>query len=847
MHRSSRPAGFAAGLAISAGLALSLGQLAQAQTTATWASPVSGSWGTAGNWNPPVVPNNNGPNTFNAVIAATGSPYTVTLNLPVTVSNFSLTSPDATLDLTTFRLNVLGATTIANSVARGLTPTAALETQGLLTLRGGTLLGIRNVNARGGVRFEDGFVANDVCDSDIRHGGVGSWTGTQNILFADGSNFTILRGSTFNITSAASLQRENMGGPLPVFRNEGTVTKNSSGETFFDGGRFENVGTISVQQGTLRTNGVTLTAGVLTGEAYNVGAGATLNLEGVSVLTNAATVRLQGAGATFAALSTLEVNGAVGATASLGRLELSSGATFTTQGNFQNLGGITIEDGASFAVAPGSAFTSVAGGTLTEGQLVVGGVFEADNLEITSIAGDVALTTGVAQLRNRTTGQSALEDLASVGAGGRFALENATSFSTTGGFLNQGTLEVDAGGTFRVAPGSVLGNVAGGSLDQGVFVIGGTLQADNAIAITSIGAEVTLDGAASDIVDGAGVSALTGLQEIEADGALALAGGRSFTTTGDFVVQNTGELGVGAGSLFRVAPGFNLANFAAGEFTFGTFNVQGTVQADNLQIQVIRNATITLDSLTANFLDGNGDDAFASLTTIDTQGRLFLRNGVSRTLGNALTITGAGSELFVGSGSALTAGAITVAPLGTLSLDGGTVETDDDDGVVIQGTLQGNGAINDSVVLDGIISPGANGRGAGSTGLLAIGADLTLDHSAVMVFDIGSPAEGSTELVNDIVAVLGNLIFNDPGDGLAGTIRLNLLPSFRPVGGTLYTLITFGEIEGGFENFEGFDLGQGRFFLPVQTRSTFGVVYVPTPGAFGVLAGGALLALRRRR
>src|SRR5688572_5277110 len=67
---------------------------------------ISGDWGTAGNWNPAVVPNNNGPNTFNALLRVAGSPYTVTLDLDVTIENFTLDSPSATLDLTTNALTI---------------------------------------------------------------------------------------------------------------------------------------------------------------------------------------------------------------------------------------------------------------------------------------------------------------------------------------------------------------------------------------------------------------------------------------------------------------------------------------------------------------------------------------------------------------------------------------------------------------------------------------------------------------------------------------------------------------------------------------------------------------------
>ena len=70
-------------------------------TPANWLNPASGVWTDAAKWSTsPTFPNNGAPNAgdhYDALIAAIGSPYTVTLNTNVGVDSLTLDSPDATL------------------------------------------------------------------------------------------------------------------------------------------------------------------------------------------------------------------------------------------------------------------------------------------------------------------------------------------------------------------------------------------------------------------------------------------------------------------------------------------------------------------------------------------------------------------------------------------------------------------------------------------------------------------------------------------------------------------------------------------------------------------------------
>src|SRR5207237_10396017 len=78
-----------------------LHQAGAADVTSSWMPSANGTWNNAANWNSAFFPNNgNGGFTYSALIGATGSPYTVTLNSSVTVNDLNLTAANATLSLT---------------------------------------------------------------------------------------------------------------------------------------------------------------------------------------------------------------------------------------------------------------------------------------------------------------------------------------------------------------------------------------------------------------------------------------------------------------------------------------------------------------------------------------------------------------------------------------------------------------------------------------------------------------------------------------------------------------------------------------------------------------------------
>ena len=90
-----------------------------ADVTSTWSAATNGVWNADGNWvNAPVLggfPNNGngGVATYDAVISAIGSPYTVTLSTNVTVEDLTLSSANATISHTAGTFTATGAIAIS--------------------------------------------------------------------------------------------------------------------------------------------------------------------------------------------------------------------------------------------------------------------------------------------------------------------------------------------------------------------------------------------------------------------------------------------------------------------------------------------------------------------------------------------------------------------------------------------------------------------------------------------------------------------------------------------------------------------------------------------------------------
>lgn len=759
---------------------------ASAQTDVTWASATSGNWNTASNWSPAQVPNNMGPMLFNARITPTGAAYTVTLDIDPTIENLTLDSADATLDISNRSLTVNGTSLLGRGELFGAAGTELVTLRGAATFQGGAIRHVRRIITETTLTIDTSSTTDEICETEIDHRGT-SFTWIGNNDILTGRGAQITNGASSVFQITGNGQiRHNGMGAFATLTNAGTMIKSGAGVTLIDEPTFNNTGTLEVTSGTLRANNTPFAGGILSDGTWIVRPGATIDLVGQTFTVNQASVTLDGAGSVFSAVDSLTSNDA-GA-----RLNLRNGRNFTTAAAFLNAGTVDAGDASNFHSS--GSLTNQIGGTI------------------------------------------------SAGASG--------TIRSTGNMTNTGTIQVGALGQVVVDPGSTLTNASGGVLSGGTFILGGLLKADNLSNITDIESNITLDGAASGIENNAGVNAITNLAEISSNGSLDIRNGKNITTTGNFSVGAASRLAVGAGSTFRVPTGFQLTNFVGGQFTSGTFQITGTLQAPNLAVQQIDN-DLTIDGPDAMFLDDDGNQALSGLDTITGNGALSVQGGATLTVATSLTaqsgarlaVSSAGSQVTVnvnlnqqgGTVSASNGGTLQVLgefnqTAGTLNLAGGSVTASNFN---LSGNLTGNGTLNGNVVSEGVIQPGS------SPGLISISGDLMLAASSGVDIELG----GLMPDQFDRIVVTGHLNFESM---LAGTLIVRAVSGYIPVLGDEFAIMTFASRDGRFLEHDVM-LGGGLTGEVLYDDHSIILRVVPAPAAISSLFGGLLICSRRRR
>jgi hypothetical protein len=512
------------------------------------------------------------------------------------------------------------------------------------------------------------------------------------------------------------------------------------------------------------------------------------------------------------------------------RKTTGTAATFVNGVTLNNTGTVQVESGTFRSDQP----AQVAAGTLTGGTW---NVFSGSSLDLVG----AAITTNSASITLRDPGSSfaAINGLQTNAAAGQLTVSGGRNFTTQSGFTNNGTLTVGSATTFQVAPGSALSNFNAGThaLSGGTYAVSGQLEFDNA-DIRTLGAALTLTGAGSDITDP--VSSLSGLRALDtvgSGGAFSIQSGRNFQSAGNFTVAPSGQLTVGAGTLFRVAPGFTMTNFASGVFTGGGFGIAGTLQFDNAAIQTVSNS-LSLNGPGTHIINQFGQDAFSLLNRVDTQGNLSVLNGQhlsipSLSLSGRLGISVGG---FDAPTTVTVAGNLAQDPSGVLDLDGGVLEVGGT--LTLGGSVTGSGTINGNAVLNGVLSPGH------SAGLLSIAGQLMLGSGSTVQIELGGLEAGSSY---DQIAIApggalpGQLVFQN---GLAGTLSVSLINGFVPAVGQTFDVALYSAASGQFASYAGLDLGNGLSLEPHYLSDRLELVVVPAPGTLVVLL--PLVARRRR-
>ena len=257
--------------------------------------------------------------------------------------------------------------------------------------------------------------------------------------------------------------------------------------------------TLSVPAGAL-TN---LSGGTLTGGSYQINntsasTPSTLIL-GDSVVTNQASIFLNGQGAVFNALNTLATNG------SNGFLSLGTGSTLTTAGALTNAGGIGVSGNAATLTTNGSLTNSGAlnpygnGTVAVRSDLINNGQIEVGPAGISYGPPGVVTVTGVLtqSASGSLVGGGSLTAMAFSLVGALYVGVGVAGgvFSSSGSLTNTGTINLDAGSTwpvggdFNAGPGSILGVTLGGTQSSGaqspgILQVDGAATAGGTLALT---------------------------------------------------------------------------------------------------------------------------------------------------------------------------------------------------------------------------------------------------------------------------------------------------------------------------------------------------------------------------
>ncbi len=538
----------------------------------------------------------------------------------------------------------------------------------------------------------------------------------------------------------------------------------------------------------------------------------------------------------------------------------SSGTTSFTNIAFTNAGTLQVD--------AGTFMTDSVDLTTVPGTLVGGAWLVNDGAALDFAGGQVLNNAGAVTLTGTGSSFTALTDFVQRNEmTGSLTLAGGRDVTTANGdFTNDGTLVVGPGSDFEVGGGAALGNVTGGTMSGGTFNLQGRLRFSGA-NITNVASTVTLDGAASMIQDT--VSGLDGLRNatnVGAGGRLSILNGKNFTGVGDFTVALSGRLSVGVGTLFSLPAG-RLTNLDGNIFLDGRFDIKGKIRFANARVNTVA-TTVDLDGADSGVEDNDGNDAFSFLNLVDTGGVLSLRGGKTLTTQGPVTVRG--TMTVVGAGGLRGALTPTFETTGDLTQEAGLIELDQ--GVIqttgmgaafrqLGGTLAGNGFINGSAVIDGVISPGAGAAasaallgeagpardGTGSTGTLLFAGDLTLSSSAWLLLEIGSDGPGGP-LICDLVEVAGITTLGGDARDAGPAVQVALLDGYTPVGGDTFEIVRLAEMPNGeFGEILLPFMSPGFSILPYYEGYSLFVVIIPAPGAAALLLAGALGMARRRR
>ena len=676
----------------------------------------------------------------------------------------------------------------------------------------------------------------------VNNSGFTNYNGTTDTLTGgtyinNGGNITFAAGNNGGITTLAANVTEENGGQL-INTTSGSnalafltsITSTGSLTTdvnFTDAGAFSNAGSLTILPGTTfsvatlsQISGTTLTAGT-----YVLDANLSLTGATQTITSNAGNITLAG-GTIENANST---NALAGLATNSGKLTIagSSNNISTTATSFSNTGTLTINTGDSFTV---SKLSQISGTTLSGGTFVLGG-----NLNVGS-GSNITTNSSTLTLEGGTIMSGTANALLNLASNTRFlTLAGNANFTTTGNFVNSGTITVNSGSTFTVLSGKSLSNykTATNTLQSGSYIVAGELafNAGTTGAIETDFANITLEGTGELFNTSSGAAstnALANLATISSGGSFTLAQNANFTTNAAATSPITASSRSTAAAPLPLTGA--LTNLAGGTLTGGTYTVGGTLKLPSSNGGIVTNAAnLTLTGTTAKILDGTAN-ALAGFNK--NTGTLTLSSDAALTTASSnFTNTGtvdvaAGQHVDGGrnrytysqtAGQTTIDGTLAVAGTGGTKITGGTI--------LGAGTVKGNLAVGNASGTAATVNVGDSGK----AGLLSITGKYTQLATGSMTGLINGTKVGTQFSQMKVTGAAA----------LAGTINFTVASAFQAslTLGETFTVLTASSVTGTFSNST---IAINSSFHFNVTYSSTGVVLTVASGPAAAATGTAL-------
>jgi autotransporter-associated beta strand protein len=709
----------------------------------------------------------------------------------------------------------LGSATLTISTDTDTTFAGIISGSGGLTKAGSGVLTLTRTNTYTGTTRVD--------DGTLRLGAAGVISDSSPLALAGADAVFDLNGFNETVGSLSGTAGD-------VRLGVGTLTVSQTGTGTYDGvmtgagalvkagtsaltlaGANSYSGATTVSAGTLRAANATALGSTSSGTT--VASGATLDLNGVTVVNEAVNIAGTGVssagaltGTGTAELSSPLTLGAAASVGGTGTLTMSApvagsfaltkvGSGTVVLGAANSYTGATTVSAGTLQVTDDAGLGTTAGGTTIEagGTLLFEDV--AVGSEAVTFSGSGSLeASGVASLAGTVT----LSSAGSVGGSGSLTLAGTVSGSGALTKTGTGTTSLAGANTFTGATTVEAGILLAGHADALGATGAGTTAEDGAtlsIDVASPAAEpLTLTGSGS-----GGAGALEAIGTVELAGGVALADDAAISTTGTLTLSGVVS---GSGALEKVDTG-TVVLTGTNTYSGGTTVSEGTLRLGNSGV-IPDSGTVTLaDTLGATLDLDSIDEMIGALAGGGpTGGTVDLRSGV-------LTVNQSADATFSGSIVGLD-GALTKAGTGTLTLAG-------------QSTYTGTTRI--------------------SAGTLRIGVDDALSSSTTL--SLSNVASAVFDL-NGFDVSVGNLA---GGGANGGTVSLGsgTLTALQASDGTFSGTITGtgGFVKAGSSTLT---LGGASTYTGATTVSV-GTLGVSDPAALGTtagattVAGGATLAL----